>query len=248
MGMTISKEGSSSMTERSLVCMSPETRKILDEICDDSKLLFVLFDSSKARDVDLAMACAEIAREKNSLVMAIMELEKSVESQISYYPKRPRLLNVFHSILHVQDDFLSKPEDENSHDFSSIVNAITDISDTILIPGMIAVDFADVKAAVDTNTSGFHFISQAKGATRSLKAARRIVKKMDQARRHRPEATSCLITLSASENIGIKEVHEALGHLQETLHEDINLIMSLIVDESLGEYLRISLYIWNHDE
>ncbi|RYZ90138.1 MAG: hypothetical protein EOP04_04865 [Proteobacteria bacterium] len=219
---------------------------VLNDTCENAAMLFELFDPSVPQDVGLAMACAEIAREKNTLVMAIIEISKNNESPISYYPKRPRLLNVFNSILFVQKDYPSESSEVNQVDFSTVHNAITGISDTILIPGCIGVDFADVKSVVDTNTQGYHFTAHSKGSARGLKAARKTVKKMHQMKRENLEPASALITVSTSECLGIKDVHEVVSYLQENLPQDIDMIFSIIIDESAGEFLRISLYLWNY--
>src|SRR5207245_11487247 len=116
---------------------------------------------------------------------------------------------------------------------------IQGISDTITVPGLINLDFADVKSVMSDAGSALMAIGRASGDNRAVEAARAAVSSplldvsIDGAR-------GVLFNITGSDYT-IFEVHEAAQIIQEAADPDANIIFGAVVDETLQGELQITV-------
>jgi cell division protein FtsZ len=108
------------------------------------------------------------------------------------------------------------------------------VSDLITLPGLINLDFADVRTIMSEAGSALLGIGMGTGDKRALEAAQQAVSSplletsVDGAR-------SILLSITGGSDLSLWEVNEAAKAVQEAAHPDANIIFGAMVDESLGE-------------
>ena len=122
-----------------------------------------------------------------------------------------------------------------------LVNAVKGISDIINIPGTVNVDFADVKTVMSCMGMALMGIGESEGKDRAAEAARRAIRSPLLEDVDIEGATGILINITAGENVSLIEVNEACSIVQEAAHEDANIIFGAVIDEDIGEMMRVTV-------
>ena len=122
-----------------------------------------------------------------------------------------------------------------------LLNAVQGISDLITIPGLINVDFADVKTIMMNMGVALMGTGRAKGDRRAMDAAQQAI--------HSPlledvsieGATGILINITGGPDLTLYEVNEASTLIQEAAHEDANIIFGSVIDENMKDDIKITV-------
>lgn len=122
-----------------------------------------------------------------------------------------------------------------------LVNAVKGISDIINIPGTVNVDFADVKTVMSSMGMALMGIGESEGKDRAAEAAKRAIRSPLLEDVDIEGATGILINITAGENVSLIEVNEACSIVQEAAHEDANIIFGAVIDEDIGEMMRVTV-------
>jgi cell division protein FtsZ len=117
---------------------------------------------------------------------------------------------------------------------------IQGISELITIPGLINLDFADVRTIMSEGGAALMAVGQASGEDRAVKAAEMAISNqlLDVTI---DGAHGILFNVTGGEDLKLFEVNQAAAIIKETAHPDVNLIFGAVVDESMGENLRITV-------
>jgi cell division protein FtsZ len=109
--------------------------------------------------------------------------------------------------------------------------AIQGISDLILVPGLINLDFADVKAIMSGMGVAMMGTGVADGENRAVDAARKAVSSPLLEDSSVNGARGVIINITGGPDLTLMEVNEASSIIQESAHEDANIIFGAVVDE-----------------
>ncbi len=119
--------------------------------------------------------------------------------------------------------------------------AIQGISDLILGPGIINLDFADVKAIMSSAGVAMMGTAMAEGQTRALDAANRAVSSPLLEDASVNGARGVIVNITGGPDMGLMEVHDAMSVIQEAAHEDANIIFGAVVDPTLTGKVKITV-------
>jgi cell division protein FtsZ len=117
---------------------------------------------------------------------------------------------------------------------------IQGISELITVPGLINLDFADVRTIMSEGGAALMAVGQASGEDRATKAAEMAISNqlldvtIDGAR-------GILFNVTGGDSLKLFEVNQAAAIIKETAHPEVNLIFGAVIDESMGENLRITV-------
>ncbi|PQM48147.1 Cell division protein FtsZ [Mycobacterium talmoniae] len=114
------------------------------------------------------------------------------------------------------------------------------ITDLITTPGLINVDFADVKGVMSNAGSALMGIGSARGEGRALKAAE-IAINSPLLEASMEGAQGVLMSIAGGSDLGLFEINEAASLVQEAAHQDANIIFGTVIDDSLGDEVRITV-------
>jgi cell division protein FtsZ len=121
-----------------------------------------------------------------------------------------------------------------------LLNGVQGITDLITTPGLINVDFADVKSVMAGAGTALMGIGSSRGEGRAVQAAQKAINSplleasMDGAH-------GVLLSIAGGSDLGLFEINEAASLVQEAAHEDANIIFGTVIDDSLGDEVRVTV-------
>ncbi|MEX2549649.1 MAG: cell division protein FtsZ [Nitriliruptoraceae bacterium] len=128
-----------------------------------------------------------------------------------------------------------------------LLQGVQGITDLITTPGLINLDFADVRAVMNDAGSALMGIGKARGESRSLEAAQLAISSplleasIDGAR-------GVLLMLAGGSDLGLFEVNEAADVITQAAHPEANIIFGAVIDDSLGDEVKVTVIAAGFDK
>src|SRR5947209_15520257 len=121
-----------------------------------------------------------------------------------------------------------------------LLNGVQAITDLITTPGLINVDLADVKGVMSGAGTALMGIGSARGDGRALKAAE-IAINSPLLEASMEGAQGVLMSIAGGSDLGLFEINEAASLVQDAAHQDANIIFGTVIDDSLGDEVRVTV-------
>ncbi|KAZ53485.1 cell division protein FtsZ [Mycobacterium tuberculosis] len=169
-------------------------------------------------------------RRSNQAENGIAALRESCDTLIVI--PNDRLLQMGDAAVSLMDAFRSADE--------VLLNGVQGITDLITTPGLINVDFADVKGIMSGAGTALMGIGSARGEGRSLKAAE-IAINSPLLEASMKGAQGVLMSIAGGSDLGLFEINEAASLVQDAAHPDANIIFGTVIDDSLGDEVRVTV-------
>jgi cell division protein FtsZ len=122
-----------------------------------------------------------------------------------------------------------------------LLHAIKSISDLINMPGLINLDFADVKAIMSDMGMAFMGMGLHSGDDRAAEAARKAISNPLLDDISIKGARGMLINVTGSSSLSFEDLEKATDFIREEAHEDANIIFGAAIDETMGDNFRITV-------
>jgi cell division protein FtsZ len=227
-----------------------ENREQLAEVLRGADMIFIAAGLGGGTGTGAAPIIAEVAKEMGALTVGVVtkpftregklrlskaeagvrELKKHVDSLVII--PNDRLLGLAGKSMSILDAF--KPSDD------VLRQAVQGISDLITTSGLINVDFADVKAIMSERGMAMMGIGLASGENRAVEAATKAISSPLLEEIDISGAKGVLVNITGSSSMTMDEFDAASRVIHEKVHEDANIIVGLVIDESLGEQVKIT--------
>jgi cell division protein FtsZ len=121
-----------------------------------------------------------------------------------------------------------------------LLSGVQGITDLITTPGLINLDFADVKSVMSGAGSALMGIGSARGDNRALLAAEQaIASPLLEASME--GAHGVLLSISGGSDLGLFEINEAASLVSDAAHADANIIFGAVIDDALGDEVRVTV-------
>jgi cell division protein FtsZ len=123
---------------------------------------------------------------------------------------------------------------------------IQGISELITVPGLINLDFADVRTIMSEGGAALMAVGRASGENRAVEAAQQAISSrllditIDGAR-------GILFNVTGGPDLSLFEVNEAASIIKQTAHPNVNLIFGAVIDEKMGDEIRITVIATGFD-
>ncbi|MBM7825591.1 cell division protein FtsZ [Arcanobacterium pluranimalium] len=224
---------------------------------DGADMVFVTAGEGGGTGTGAAPIVASVARELGALTVGVVTRPFGFEGQ-----QRTRNANAgIAALREAVDTLIVIPNDrllEISEKNIGIIEAfrmadevlnsgVKGISDLITKAGEINLDFADVKAIMKDAGTALMGIGSASGADRALRATENAISSpLLEARID--GAHGVLLAFTASTDLGLTEYSEASNLVKEAVDPNANIIIGLMIDESLGDELRVTVIAAGFDE
>jgi cell division protein FtsZ len=172
----------------------------------------------------------EGSRRISSAEMGIEELKSKVDTLIVI--PNDRLLQIVDKRASLNDAFRTADD--------VLRQGIQGISELITVPGLINLDFADVRTIMSEGGAALMAVGTASGEDRARKAAEAAISSnlldvtIDGAR-------GILFNVTGGPDMSLFEVNEAAAIIKETSHADVNLIFGAVIDENMRDTIRITV-------
>jgi cell division protein FtsZ len=121
-----------------------------------------------------------------------------------------------------------------------LMQGVSGITDLITTPGLINLDFADVKAVMSNAGSALMGIGSARGEDRARAAAEMAVSS-PLLEASIEGAHGVLLSIAGGSDLGLFEVSSAADLIQAAAHEDANIIFGTVIDDALGDEVRVTV-------
>jgi cell division protein FtsZ len=228
-----------------------EDQEKIKEYLEGSDMIFITAGMGGGTGTGGAPVLARVAREVGALTVGVVtkpfifegkkrmrqaeegieELKASVDTLIvipnqrllSIAAKTTTMLEAFHKA----DDVL--------------LQAVRGISDLIITPGLINLDFADVRTVMAEMGLALMGAASASGENRAIEAAQRAISSPLLEDISIQGARGVLINITGGPDLCLHEVNEAASMIQEEAHDDANIIFGAVIDENLTDEIRITV-------
>jgi cell division protein FtsZ len=169
-------------------------------------------------------------RRSNQAEAGIAGLRESCDTLIVI--PNDRLLQMGDAAVSLMDAFRSADE--------VLLNGVQGITDLITTPGLINVDFADVKGIMSGAGTALMGIGAARGDGRALKAAE-VAINSPLLEASMEGAQGVLMSIAGGSDLGLFEINEAATLVQDAAHSEANIIFGTVIDDSLGDEVRVTV-------
>jgi cell division protein FtsZ len=244
---------------------NPEVgRKAAEESADDleetirgADMVFVTCGMGGGTGTGAAPVIAQIAKETGSLTIGVVTRPFGFEGtrrQNMAIEGIDRLKEVVDTLIVIPNDRLLEIVDKKASMTQAFRTAddvlrqgIQGISELITVPGLINLDFADVRSIMTSGGNSLMSVGIAKGENRAVTAAEMAVSSalLDVTI---DGAQGILFNVTSGPNLSLYEVNEAAEIVRRKAHPDANIIFGAVIDESLDEELRITLIATGFDD
>ena len=122
-----------------------------------------------------------------------------------------------------------------------LLQAVRGISDLIITPGLINLDFADIRTVMAEMGLALMGAASAAGENRAIEAAQKAISSPLLEDISIQGARGVLINITGGPDLCLHEVNEAASMIQEEAHEDANIIFGSVIDETMTDEIRITV-------
>lgn len=228
-----------------------EDRESVSERLEDSDLVFITAGMGGGTGTGAAPVVAEIAKELGALSVGIVtepfqfeglprmrnaidglnELQTQVDTLITI--KNQRLLSICDRDTTLEDAFVKADE--------VLMQAVRGIADLITIPGMINLDFNDVKTIISEGGDAIMGVGIHRGENRAQEAAIKAIQSPLLEDVSIEGAKGLLINVAADANLTLFEVNEATSIIQQAAGAEANIIFGTVIDNGLVDEIRVTV-------
>jgi cell division protein FtsZ len=121
-----------------------------------------------------------------------------------------------------------------------LLSGVQGITDLITTPGLINLDFADVKSVMQAAGSALMGIGSARGDDRAVQAAELAISS-PLLEASIDGAHGVLLSIQGGSDLGLFEINEAARLVQEAAHPEANIIFGAVIDDALGDEVRVTV-------
>jgi len=228
-----------------------EDREVIQQALAGADMIFITAGMGGGTGTGAAPVVAGLARELGALTVAVVtkpfafegsrrmrqaeagiqELRGIVDTLITI--PNQRLLSVVEKGTSLQEAF--RVADSVLH------QAVQGISDLILVPGLINLDFADVRAIMSGMGLALMGVGVGRGEHRAIDAAQKAISSPLLEETSIEGARGVLINITGGADLTLHEVNEAASTVAEAAHEEANIIVGAVVDDALTEEIRVTV-------
>jgi cell division protein FtsZ len=225
-------------------------REEIEEVLKGADMVFVTAGEGGGTGTGGAPVVASIARKLGALTIGVVtrpfsfegkRRAKQAEDGITQLRNECDTLIVIPNdrLLQLGDVGVSLMDAFRSAD-EVLLSGVQGITDLITTPGLINLDFADVKSVMSGAGSALMGIGSARGEGRAVQAAQKAINSplleasMDGAH-------GVLLAIAGGSDLGLFEINESASLVQEAAHPDANIIFGTVIDDSLGDEVRVTV-------
>jgi cell division protein FtsZ len=227
-----------------------ESAEELYEVLKGSDMVFITCGMGGGTGTGAAPIIAQIAREVNALSIGVVTKPFTFEGTrraSSAEDGIARLKEHVNTLIVIPNDRLLQLAEKRASLQDSLKIAddvlrqgVQGISELITIPGLINLDFADVKTIMMEGGAALMAVGSASGEDRARKAAEQAISSqlLDITING---ARGVIFNVTGGPNMSLFEVNEAAAIIKETAHPDVNLIFGAVIDPNMGDEIRITV-------
>jgi cell division protein FtsZ len=218
---------------------------------EDSHMVFITAGFGGGTGTGAAPVIAEICKEMGILTVAVVTKPFSFEGK-----KRAkqaddgilRLREVADTVITIPNDRLRGLASKNAKMIEMfkkadeiLLHSVKGITDLIMMPGLVNLDFADVKTTMSKAGMAIMGIGKASGENRAIEAAERAISHPLLEDISIKGAKGVLMNITCTSDLTMEEMAEASDRIYNEVGEDADIIWGAVVDDSLGDFMSVTV-------
>jgi len=228
-----------------------ETAEDIRKVLDGSHMVFITAGFGGGTGTGAAPVIAQICKEVGALTVAVVTKPFSFEGR-----KRKRmaeegieaLKEVADTVITIPNDRLRGLASKNARMIDMfkkadeiLLHSVKGITDLIMMPGLVNLDFADVRTTMSKAGMAIMGIGVSSGENRAMDAAEKAISHPLLEDIAIAGAKGVLMNITSSSDLTMEEMTEASERIYEEVGEDAEIIWGAVVDDSLGDEMRVTV-------
>ena len=228
-----------------------EAKDEIEKELEGANMVFITAGMGGGTGSGAAPVVAQLAKSKGILTVGVVtkpfqfEGRKRLETAEAAVEEFTKQVD---SIIIIPNQNLFRIADKNTTLADAFVMAdnvlyagVRSITDLMMMPGLINLDFADIKSIMEDKGKAIMGTGEAEGEDRAIKAAEQALSNplLDDCSMH--GAKGVLINITGGQDITLFEIDEAASRIKEEVDEDANIIFGSSFDETLAGKIRVSI-------
>jgi cell division protein FtsZ len=234
-----------------------ESADELYEVLRGSDMVFVTAGMGGGTGTGAAPVIARVSREMDALTIGVVTRPFSWEGAVRIETAMAgieQLKEAVDTLIVIPNDRLLEIADKRVSLQAAFTMAddvlrqgVQGISELITVPGLINLDFADVRTIMSEGGAALMAVGRASGENRAVEAAQQAISSrllditIDGAR-------GILFNVTGGPDLSLFEVNEAASIVKQTAHPDVNLIFGAVIDEKMADEIRIIVIATGFDQ
>ena len=233
-----------------------ENREEIEQVLKGADLVFITAGMGGGTGTGAAPIVAEVARDMGSLVVGVVTKPFSFEgkrrmqnAELGLSEMKPRV----DTMIVVPNDRLLDISERRTSMLEAfriaddvLRQGVQGISDLITIPGLVNLDFADVKTIMEEKGMAHMGVGRSSGENRAIEATKQAIQS-PLLETTIEGARGVLINITGGSDLGIFEVNASAELVTEAADPDANIIFGAVIDESMHEEIRVTVIATGFD-
>lgn len=228
-----------------------EAAEEIEKELEGANMVFITAGMGGGTGSGAAPVVARIAKQKGILTIGVVTKPFQFEGRRRYQIAEDALndfTSSVDSIIIIPNQNLFRIADKNTTLADAFVMAdnvlydgVRSITDLMIMPGLINLDFADIKSIMEDKGKAIMGTGEAEGEDRAIKAAEQALSNPLLDDSNMKGAKGVLINITGGMDITLFEIDEAANRIKEEVDEEANIIFGSSFDESLAGKIRVSI-------
>lgn len=223
---------------------------VIKEMVKDSDMVFITCGEGGGTGTGAAPIIASIAKESGCLTVAVVTKPFTFEGSKRVIQAEEGIKNLkgkVDTLIVIPNDKLLEISNENTTLLSAFKMAdnvleagVRGVTDLITLPGLINLDFADIKSIIKDAGSALLGDGIASGDNRAIKAAQKAIKN-PLIEASVDGAKGILLNISGGPDLKLYEVNEAAEIIKDASSSDANIIFGAVIDENMSDKIKVTI-------
>jgi cell division protein FtsZ len=227
-----------------------EDRDRIAEMIEGADMLFIAAGMGGGTGTGAAPIIAEVAKEMGILTVAVVTKPFAFEGKRTAVAKQglEELSQYVDSLIVIPNEKLMEVLGEDVPFLEAfraandvLHNAVSGIAEIINCPGLVNVDFADVRTVMSEMGMAMMGSAEASGINRAIIAAEQAVASPLLEDVNLANARGVLVNITASSSFKMKEYYDVMNTIKDFTADDATVIVGTVMDESIGDKLRVTM-------
>ena len=228
-----------------------EDSTLIAEYLEGADMVFITAGMGGGTGTGAGPVIAGIAKELGAITIAVITKPFFYEGKVRYLNAEEGIKELkknVDTLIVVPNDKIGLVVEKGTPLLKSFAvandvlkQAVQGISDIILIPGLINVDFADVKTIIQDKGRGVMGSGTGRGETGAIEAAKKAISNPLLEESSIEGCKGILVNITGGLELSLNDVQEAISYVYDSSHEDVHLIFGAVIDADIGDEVRVTV-------
>ncbi|MFZ5907669.1 MAG: cell division protein FtsZ [Nitrospirota bacterium] len=234
-----------------------EDTTAITEYLDGSDMVFITAGMGGGTGTGAGPVIASVAKELGAITVAVITKPFFYEGKVRYLNAEEGIMELrkhVDTLIVIPNDKIGLVVEKGTPLLKSFAvandvlkQAVQGISDIILIPGLINVDFADVRTIIEDKGRGVMGSGTGRGDTGALDAAKKAISNPLLEDSSIEGAKGILVNITGGLELSLNDVQDAVSYIYDSSHEEVHLIFGAVINPDIGDEVRVTVIATGFD-